>query len=406
MAVSPSATSALALLRHRLQQAQYTQASLQQLLGIVHPDDVGILNRESAHLRLQDDASKLSTATQMFFLEVPVPRASANRLLSPAGVDHLTRVGLLHPRAGKVSARLRIEALGEQVFLADRRFRPADPTAFGLRASTSLDKTRRVTTRKPMDPVYPPSSDSILLHEAVVSAGSGSVLDLCTGSGVQAVAQAAQAQQVVAIDINSRAVTVARCNAVLNGAANVEVRLGDLYATVNGQCFDTIIANPPFVSSPYAQGPSYHAGGPTGDMLLRRILQGFCKHLAPGGRGFAITHVGLRRGQKLETLGRRWMRGFSGRTLVLELESGSAVDLAAAQSLFAIERGVAAYAREVRRWLAYLRQHRIERIAAVLVVAEKTGTAALEVVDARPRVFPMPLAPPPAQRIAAWFANR
>lgn len=406
MAVPPSVASALALLRHRLTRAQYTQASLQRRLGIVHPDDVGILNQEPTRLRLRDDTSNLSTAAQLFFLEAQVPQASADRLLSPSGVDQLKQFGLLRSRSGKVSARLRIEAIGEQLFLADNRFRNGDPTALGLHTSARHRQTPRIDAPKKLDPVYPPSSDSILLREAVAPAGSGRVLDLCTGSGVQAVSQAAYAQQIAAVDINPRAVAVAQWNVALNRAANVEVHLGDLYDTVKGQCFDTIIANPPFVSSPYAQGPSYHAGGPTGDMLLRRILGGFGKHLAANGRGFAITHVGLHRGQQLADLGRTWMRGFPGRTLVLELESGSAVDLAAAQALFAIEQGVAAYAREVRRWVDYLRKHRIERIAAVLVVAEKTGTASLEVVDARPRVFPMPLTPPPAQQVASWFANR
>ncbi len=256
------------------------------------------------------------------------------------------------------------------------------------------------------DPVYPPSADSIILREAVVAVAGGSGLDLCTGSGVQALAQAAVAADITAVDINPRAVAVARLNARLNAASNVDVQLGNLYAGVPRRRFDTIIANPPFVSSPHAHGPSYHAGGATGDELLRRVIRGFATHLRPSGRAFAISHVGLRAGQELADIGRRWFRTFRGRAAVFELESGTAVDLAAAQSLFAIEHGLSAYENEVRRWVEYLERHRIARIAAILIVAENTGVPGFELVDARQRILPLPLSPPLPQRVTDWLAQR
>jgi carbamoyltransferase len=253
--------------------------------------------------------------------------------------------------------------------------------------------------------VYPPSSDSLLLGEVASAARRGRVLDLCTGSGIQALLQSGNADTVVAVDINPRAVAVARMNAALNELANIEVREGDLYAPVRGERFDLIVANPPFVTSPYDTAPSFHAGGPTGDRVLRRILRGLADHLAAGGRAFAVAHVGLRRGERLETVADRWFAGFRGQALVLSCETGSAIDLSAAQALFALRGGLAAYRREIDRWHTCLRRRRIETVSLILIAARLGGRHRVEVIDASPRILPLPLAPGPAERIAKWLAG-
>ncbi len=395
--------AALAVLREALRAAGYDQDALKRTLGINYPDDIGILNRVPAILRLRDDRSELARAVRLFFLEADETAADATKLLSRAGVEVLARVGLLQQRGGRVRTRLRVDPIGDRLLLADRRFRDVDRAALSLSRAAGHPSLGGMTGT---DPVYPPSADSIILREAVVAVAGGSGLDLCTGSGVQALAQAAVAADITAVDINPRAVAVARLNARLNAASNVDVQLGNLYAGVPRRRFDTIIANPPFVSSPHAHGPSYHAGGATGDELLRRVIRGFATHLRPSGRAFAISHVGLRAGQELADIGRRWFRTFRGRAAVFELESGTAVDLAAAQSLFAIEHGLSAYENEVRRWVEYLERHRIARIAAILIVAENTGVPGFELVDARQRILPLPLSPPLPQRVTDWLAQR
>lgn len=378
-------------LRQALQAADYRQDTLRQRLSLQYPDDIGSLNHTPAILRLASDPSPLATALRLFFLEADESPANVRKLLGRIATRRWEEAGLLAVGTSTVRARLRIDAVGNQFLLGDLRFRRCDRRALGLRRG---------------DPVYPPSADSILLREAVIGVAGGDVLDLCTGSGVQAVAVAATAARVVGVDINPRAVTMARLNAVLNGTTRVEILQGDLYAACTGQRFATIIANPPFVTSPYTTAPSYHAGGPTGDDVLRRIIRGWSKHLHPGGRAFAVTHVGIRRGDSLEGVCRRWMKGFPGRALVAQLEAGSPVDLAAAQAQFALEHGTHAYAAEVRRWVDFLQRHRIEQIVALLLVAEQGKVAAPEIIDAQARVLPLPLSAPAHQRIADWLAQR
>jgi methylase of polypeptide subunit release factors len=462
----------LQALRARLCEAGYTPEALKRSLGITYPDDIGPLNHRPALERLRDDRSPAGTLTRLLFLEGAEPERRVAAALSHRLYQQLVRCGLLQRCNRGVRAQLRIDAVADQYLFADRRFRPGPTRAFGLRGR---------------DPVYPPGSDSLILRQAILAPDARRVLDLCTGSGVQAlrVAQCAglahdvasqrarfetapenpstrreksapaqegppqrerqrtveeheptarpeepppeersvakgpggvskgarwdptskadRGRQIVAVDLNPRAAAVARLNAQLNGVANVDVRVGDLYAPVGGEQFDVIIANPPFVASPYAGGPAYHAGGTVGDAVLRRIIAGWNTRLARGGRAFAITHRALRAGEKIEAVAQSWFRNFPGRGLVLILECGTAVDLAAAQAQFALRQGLEAYGREVMRWTDYLRRHRVSTVAVLLVVAERTGEQHVEVIEAQPRILPIPLTPSVADRVAAWF---
>jgi len=72
------------------------------------------------------------------------------------------------------------------------------------------------------------------------------VLDMGTGSGVNAILAATRGARVVAVDINPHAVEAAVSNAERNGVADrVDVRSGDVFSTVDGR-FDLILFDPPF----------------------------------------------------------------------------------------------------------------------------------------------------------------
>ncbi len=372
--------------------AGYNPDSLRTLLGVRSIDDVGLLNHAASVARLEGHKTPAAVLVRLFFLEESEPLLRVQRAVGAAAVDQLRRAGWLRVRnAGRrsgVTARVRIDPIGERHLVSDLRFRSMDLKALRLPSG---------------DEVYPPSSDSMLLNEVVRAHRRERVLDLCTGSGIQALAQAGGAGAVVAVDINPRAAAIARLNAEINCCENIDVRLGDLYQPVRGERFDLILANPPFVTSPYEKAPSFHSGGPTGDRVLRRVIRGWDKYLEAEGRAFAVSHVGRRRGEALEDVARSWFKGFGGGALVLICETGSAVDLAAAQALFALRNGLTSYRREVERWHAYLRRHRIESISLILIAARKDARHKVEVVDAQPRVLPLPLTPTPAAKIEQWF---
>jgi release factor glutamine methyltransferase len=109
------------------------------------------------------------------------------------------------------------------------------------------------------------------------------VLDLGTGSGIQAIVAAKQAARVVAIDINPEAVACAQANCERNGVDNVTVLQGDLFEPLStGDRFDVIIFTPPYMEGPLTSLLSRALYDP-GKALARRFFAKARNHLAPGG---------------------------------------------------------------------------------------------------------------------------
>jgi release factor glutamine methyltransferase len=96
--------------------------------------------------------------------------------------------------------------------------------------------------------VQPITGTSHLLGEAVLAEvrEGDRVLDMGTGSGVNAILAASRSTDVLAVDINPRAVEAARHNARRNGVSDrIEVRHSDVFSNVDG-VFDVILFDPPF----------------------------------------------------------------------------------------------------------------------------------------------------------------
>jgi SAM-dependent methyltransferase len=83
------------------------------------------------------------------------------------------------------------------------------------------------------------------LNKLLIRGAARRALDVGCGCGVMTLAASAFCERVVGVDINPRAVVVARLNVALNGAENVEIADSDLFAAVRGQTFDRILFNSP-----------------------------------------------------------------------------------------------------------------------------------------------------------------
>jgi release factor glutamine methyltransferase len=96
--------------------------------------------------------------------------------------------------------------------------------------------------------VMPVTGMASLLGEAVLAETTPTdvVLDMGTGSGVNAVLAATRGAEVVAVDINPRALEAALDNAERNGVVGrVKVHYSDVFSEISG-VFDLIIFDPPF----------------------------------------------------------------------------------------------------------------------------------------------------------------
>jgi release factor glutamine methyltransferase len=143
--------------------------------------------------------------------------------------------------------------------------------------------------------VFAPRSDAGVLLDAALPRLRGDVLDLCSGSGVLALAAAPHAASILAVDMSRMAAGTIRVNSLLN-RRRVEVRRGDLFSAVGSRRFDVILTNPPYVPTPPGAearlGSPAWEGGPRGRDLLDRICANAHAHLRPGGE-VLIVHSAL-----------------------------------------------------------------------------------------------------------------
>jgi release factor glutamine methyltransferase len=120
------------------------------------------------------------------------------------------------------------------------------------------------------------------------------VVDVGTGSGAIAVALAHTRPelQITALDTSPAALQIARLNATSNGVADrIRFAESDLLAAVEGEQFDSIVSNPPYVPDgdllePQVRDWEPHLAlfaGVDGLDIYRRLVVQATKALAPGG---------------------------------------------------------------------------------------------------------------------------
>jgi release factor glutamine methyltransferase len=119
------------------------------------------------------------------------------------------------------------------------------------------------------------------------------ILDMGTGSGAIAlsIAHARPNAEVVAVDSSSAALEVAQFNAQRLNLGNVRLLHSDWFGALQGERFDIIVSNPPYIAADDAhltQGdvrfepPSALASGADGLDDIRRICAQAKAHLNPG----------------------------------------------------------------------------------------------------------------------------
>jgi len=121
-----------------------------------------------------------------------------------------------------------------------------------------------------------------LLIESMVLPENGNVLDLGCGYGTIGIVAAAMRPtvHVFMVDVNERAVKLARENAKRNGVTNVTLRNGFLYESVDDVQFEAVLSNPPVsaglkVVLPIIKlAPVYLASGGFLQIVLRSKIGG------------------------------------------------------------------------------------------------------------------------------------
>lgn len=130
--------------------------------------------------------------------------------------------------------------------------------------------------------IYPPGEDSYLLRKFVKAYAFGRVLDMGTGSGIQAMAASEnpKVSKVLAVDINPNA--VAELKAKIKTNPKIQVKHSDLFSRIKGK-FDTIIFNPPYLPADAKNPDPALDGGKHGWEISERFFAQVNQYLNPAG---------------------------------------------------------------------------------------------------------------------------
>ena len=173
-----------------------------------------------------------------------------------------------------------------------------EPVAYILGAKEFYGRAFAVDAR-----AFIPRPETELLVQAALQALAEAdaqegvrALDLCAGSGAIGVSLAAERDGLLVdlVELSPGAAEVARANAAAHGAGRATVHLGDLYAPLPpARRYSVIASNPPYIvlrdRAELAPEIAEHEpalalfGGEDGLDVIRRIVAGSPRWLAPGG---------------------------------------------------------------------------------------------------------------------------
>ena len=219
-------------------------------------------------LRATRDRSPLATLTRLFLLGATEDEQDIATALPRTGIADALDQGVLERDGGLFRAALDIRPHAGGRPRVPPRFRPR----FGhpSRPGTAGPRARH---RRGVDHAGQGG------HSAARRPGVG------CGNRVrdQALHLAAHANSVVATDVNPRALALAAATARLNGQ-RWDLRAGSLFEPVDGEDFDLIVCNPPFVISDGEMRYSYRDSGLAGDESASgssRTSRPICEKVAP-----------------------------------------------------------------------------------------------------------------------------
>ena len=341
-AESPRAALELARL---LQDAGYASPRIQERLGT--GDELLARSPElPSYLRRLGDADELAVLLRLLLLGVPVDRARVDGHVGGELRGRLESANFLVHDGEVVHGAARLVPHDELLIASDH----------AAAAETHADHVPGV--HRP----------SVALAHLTVRRGGERALDLCAGNGIQAILLAAHAEHVVATDVNERALAYTRLNAALNGVDNVETRAGSFFEPLDGERFDLVVANPPYVVSPET-AYLFRDGGMRGDGVSELVVRGIPQMLAPGAFACVLIAWALDPDDPAERP-RTWLEGSGCDAFLLHTSTDDPIETATLWNRELVDRPEA-YADALDRWLAYYRELGIERLGYACLVLRR-----------------------------------
>jgi len=144
--------------------------------------------------------------------------------------------------------------------------------------------------------IYDPEEDSFLLAKYVDKFAKGKVLDLGTGSGIQAETALRHTKDVLAVDIDKESVNYVK-------KKKIRAIISDLFSNIKEK-FDLIIFNPPYLPEEKLEDDESRkitTGGKYGYEILERFFSQASKYLNKNGK-ILIVFSSLTRKNKIDKI--------------------------------------------------------------------------------------------------------
>lgn len=332
----------------------------------------------------------LATNVRLFLLGDQCPRTDVSAALAPVPVEDAIAAGLLTESGGFIEAALDV--------------RPIDMGAGNRWLFSDIDSSmrRRATTA---EHVLGVGHASLSLLQATPAEPVGSVLDIGTGCGVQAVHARAYADSVTATDISERAIILARAGAAINGV-DIEFHTGSWFEPVQGRTFDRVVANPPFVVGQGGIEHVYRDSGLDLDGASELMLGQAAAHLAPGGIASILAAWVHVRGEDWRARVSSWLPDYGVEAWVVQRD---VADPALYVGTWLHDAGLdprdPAAALQAEQWLAHFERANVEGIGFGFVYLQRTAGPTSMLAEELRHGFADPLGPEAIDYFqrAAWL---
>ncbi len=259
----------------------------------------------------------LTVLVRLWLLAVPQAVADVDAALPGPGANGLAELGLVTIADGFVTAAVDVRPYGWD----------ANPDGSGgaeLWVASDLAAHQQPGVLR-HDHVLGIGQASTTLVQTTIRPHARRALDLGTGCGIQTFHLLHHCEHVTATDISERALAFTRFNLVLNAAAlevdpnnleaRISLRLGSLLEPVEGEQFDLVVSNPPFVITPRTKGESaadqftYRDGGLPGDQIVSSLVKSLGSVLAPGGTAQMLGNWEITAGAQWKDRPASWLEG-------------------------------------------------------------------------------------------------
>jgi SAM-dependent methyltransferase len=231
---------------------------------VLSENDLGLLrrifivNNYSSEPSVENETGP-AILKQLFAHGLTVTHEQAEFVFHPLSLELLIRSGLLTMNGNEIKSLFQAQPYRGLIFFSDF-FEWEDSSDFVLPIGPAGHYLANLTIRQEVR----------------------STLDLGCGCGIQSLLAAHHSERVTATDINPRAIAMTRLNAALNGINNIDILEGSYFEPVEGQTFDLILANLPYVITPEIHHVYMDVDQP-GDIGLRRRLKEIPIYLNEGG---------------------------------------------------------------------------------------------------------------------------